>query len=72
MTVLNHVQNVMPVLGAPAVKIFFLRVSCQINETALAASQAGKRLFHNLFLVVFSFIGIFLLSFWRRPESKKL
>jgi len=55
MAVLDYHQNVLPVFSAPTVKIFFLRVSCQINETTLAASQAGKRLFHNLSLLAFSF-----------------
>jgi hypothetical protein len=57
MTVLDHIQNVMPVFGAPAVKIFFLRIGGQINETTLAALQAGKRLFHNLFLLGLYFTG---------------
>jgi hypothetical protein len=40
MAVFDHFQNVMPVFGTPAVKIFFFRVGSQINKTTLAASQA--------------------------------
>jgi hypothetical protein len=62
MAVLDHFQNIMPVLFAPAFKIFFLRISGQINKTAFAASQTGKRLFHYLSLLVFFFTGIQPLS----------
>jgi hypothetical protein len=46
--VVDDIQDVLPVFGAPAVIIFLLRISFQIDKTTLAASQAGSRLFHNL------------------------
>jgi hypothetical protein len=53
MVVIYDIQDVLPVFGAPAVKIFLLCISCQIDKTTLAASQTRSRLFHNL-----SFWGI--------------
>jgi hypothetical protein len=52
MLVIDDVQNVLPVFSAPAVKILWLRIGSQIDKTTLAASQAGKRLFHNLTLFI--------------------
>jgi hypothetical protein len=48
----------MPVFGTPTFKIFFFRVSGQINKTTLAALKAGKLLFHNLSLLALSFTGL--------------
>jgi hypothetical protein len=50
MFVFNDVQDILPVLNAPAVKITLLRISSQIYKTTLAATLTGKRLFHNLSL----------------------
>jgi hypothetical protein len=38
MTMLNDIQNIVPVFRAPAVKIFFLRIGSQIDETTFTAS----------------------------------
>jgi len=51
MTVLDHLQNILPVFFAPAVKIFFFGVSGKINKTAFATAETGQFLFHNLFLI---------------------
>jgi hypothetical protein len=48
MAVINDIQDVLPVFGAPAIKIFLLRISGKIDKTTLAASQAGSQLFHSL------------------------
>jgi len=49
--VIDDVQDVLPVFGTPAFKILLLRIRSQINKTTLAASQTGKRLFHNFYLL---------------------
>jgi hypothetical protein len=49
---LNDAQDVIPFFGAPAAIILFSGIGGQIDETTLAAPQAGKRLFHNFFLSV--------------------
>jgi hypothetical protein len=38
MAVLDDFQNILPTFGAPAFKIFFVRVGGQINKTAFAAA----------------------------------
>jgi hypothetical protein len=55
MAVFDDVQNILPVFGAPAVKIIRPGISRQINEATFAALQTGKRLFHNLYLLPLSF-----------------
>jgi len=52
MLVFYDIQDVLPVFSAPAVKILLLRVGSQIDKTTLAASQAGKPLFHKLTLFI--------------------
>ena len=52
MAVFNDAQDVIPFFGTPAVIILFSGIGSQIDETTLAAPQAGKRLFHNFFLSV--------------------
>jgi hypothetical protein len=47
MAVFDHIQNVVPLFGAPPVIILLLRISRKINKTTFAALQAGKRLFHK-------------------------
>jgi hypothetical protein len=56
--VFDSVQNILPIFGPPAVIIFFLRVSGQINKTTLAALQAGEMLFHEF--VLFYFCPLFI------------
>ena len=51
---IDDIQDVLSVFSTLAVKIFLLRVGSQINKTTLAASQTGKRLFHNLYLFAFT------------------
>jgi hypothetical protein len=48
MAVLNDIEDVMSVFGAPTVKILLLSIGGQIDETTFTAAFAGKRLFHNL------------------------
>jgi hypothetical protein len=49
MAVLDNIQDILSALFSPAFKIFFLRVGDQINKTAFAATQTGKRFNHKLF-----------------------
>lgn len=54
MTFFYNVQNVLSVFSVPAVEITLLRVRRQIDKTALAALQTGKRLLHNSYLLLLS------------------
>jgi len=42
MAMLNHIQNILPVFGAPTIEIFLLRIGGQINKTTFATTQTGK------------------------------
>jgi hypothetical protein len=56
MAVFDYVENVLPVFSLPAVKITLPGIGRQIDETTLAALQTGKRLCHNLYLLILSLI----------------